>query len=61
MLLFQLHTPLYIHKISTNQLYLLQTIGFMKIVDLSKNIEYRKSDPWFMKIKIKHKAHKQSK
>ena len=33
----------------------------MKIVDLSKNIEYRKSDPWFMKIKIKHKPHKQSK
>jgi kynurenine formamidase len=32
----------------------------MKIVDLSKTIEYKKSDPWFMRIKIKHKPHKKS-
>ena len=33
----------------------------MKVIDLSKNIEYLKSDPWFMRIKVKHKPHKQSK
>src|SRR5210317_2487761 len=33
----------------------------MKIVDLSKPIKYNKSDPWFMKVKIKHKPHKKSK
>ncbi|HVI44708.1 MAG TPA: cyclase family protein [Chitinophaga sp.] len=32
----------------------------MKIIDLSKTIEYNKQDPWFMRIKIKHKSHKQS-
>ena len=32
----------------------------MKIIDLSKTIEYRKSDPWFMRIKVKNKSHKQS-
>ncbi len=28
------------------------------IIDLSKTIEYNPNDPWFMKIKIKHKSHK---
>lgn len=32
----------------------------MKIIDLSKTIEYNKKDPWFMRIKIKHKPHKKS-
>jgi len=32
----------------------------MKIVDLSKTVEYKKTDPWFMRIKIKNKAHKKS-
>ena len=27
------------------------------IIDLSKTIEYSKSDPWFMRVKIKHKSH----
>ena len=33
----------------------------MKIIDLSKTIAYNKKDPWFMRIKIKHKRHKKSK
>jgi kynurenine formamidase len=33
----------------------------MKIIDLSKPIKYNKSDPWFMKVKIKHKPHKSAK
>lgn len=33
----------------------------MKIVDLSKPIQYNKQDPWFMKVKIKHKPHKNAK
>ena len=33
----------------------------MKIVDLSKPIQYNKEDPWFMKVKIKHKSHKKAK
>lgn len=33
----------------------------MKIIDLSKSIQYNESDPWFMQVKIKHKAHKKSK
>ena len=33
----------------------------MKIIDLSKDIKYSKNDPWFMRIKIKHKPHKKSK
>ncbi|WP_143305189.1 cyclase family protein [Chitinophaga vietnamensis] len=33
----------------------------MQIIDLSKTITYNKQDPWFMRIKIKHKAHKKSK
>ena len=32
----------------------------MKIIDLSKTIEYQKSDPWFMRIKVMNKSHKQS-
>ncbi len=32
----------------------------MKIVDLSKPIQYNSSDPWFMKVKIKHKPHKKA-
>ena len=33
----------------------------MKIVDLSKPIQYNKNDPWFMRVKIKHKPHKKAK
>lgn len=33
----------------------------MKIVDLSKPIQYNKSDPWFMKVRIKHKPHRKAK
>lgn len=33
----------------------------MKIVDLSKPIQYNRDDPWFMKVKIKHKPHKKAK
>lgn len=33
----------------------------MKIVDLSKPIKYNKADPWFMRVVIKHKSHKQAK
>ncbi len=33
----------------------------MKIVDLSKPIQYNKEDPWFMKVKIKHKPHRKAK
>ena len=29
-----------------------------KIIDLSKAIQYNKNDPWFMKVKIKHKSHR---
>lgn len=32
----------------------------MKIIDLSKPIKYNKSDPWFMRVKIKHKPHKKA-
>jgi kynurenine formamidase len=31
-----------------------------KIIDLSKTIKYNEGDPWFMKIRIKHKPHKQA-
>jgi kynurenine formamidase len=31
-----------------------------KIIDLSKTIQYNAGDPWFMKIKIKHKPHTKS-
>ena len=30
----------------------------MKIIDLSKPIQYNKDDPWFMKVKVKHDSHK---
>ena len=30
----------------------------MQIIDLSKTIEYKKEDPWFMRIKVKNKSHK---
>ena len=33
----------------------------MKIIDLSKPIQYNKMDPWFMKVKIKHKPHRKAK
>lgn len=33
----------------------------MRIIDLSKTIQYQDSDPFFMKIKIKHKSHKSAK
>lgn len=33
----------------------------MKIVDLTKPIQYSKDDPWFMKVKIKHKPHAKAK
>ncbi len=32
-----------------------------KIIDLSKTIQYNSGDPSFMKVKIKHKAHKKAK
>lgn len=32
----------------------------MKIIDLSKPIQYNKQDPWFMRVKIKHKPHKKA-
>lgn len=32
----------------------------MQIIDLSKPIQYNKSDPWFMRVKIKHKPHGKS-
>lgn len=31
------------------------------IIDLSKPIRYNASDPWFMKVKIKHKPHSKAK
>lgn len=33
----------------------------MKIIDLSKPIAYNRNDPWFMKVKIKHKPHRKAK
>ena len=32
----------------------------MKIIDLSKTIQYNPGDPFFMKVKIKHKTHRSS-
>lgn len=32
-----------------------------KIIDLSKTIQYNSGDPFFMKVKIKHKAHRKAK
>src|SRR5690606_5013581 len=31
-----------------------------KIIDLSKPIQYNAGDPWFMRVKIKHKSHRKS-
>jgi len=33
----------------------------MKIIDLTKPIQYTKGDPWFMRVKIKHKPHRKAK
>ncbi len=33
----------------------------MKIIDLSKTIQYNPGDPFFMKVKIKHKPHRKAK
>ena len=33
----------------------------MKIIDLSKPIKFNKQDPWFMRVKIKHKPHHKAK
>ena len=33
----------------------------MRIIDLSKTIQYNAGDPFFMKVKIKHKAHRKAK
>ena len=33
----------------------------MRIIDLSKTIQYNKEDPFFMKVKIKHKPHSKAK
>jgi hypothetical protein len=33
----------------------------MKIIDLSKPIQFNKDDPGFMRVKIKHKPHKKAK
>jgi hypothetical protein len=33
----------------------------MKIIDLSKPIKFNKQDPWFMRVKIKHKPHYKAK
>ena len=35
--------------------------GTMKIIDLSKPIQYNPGDPWFMRVKIKHKPHRKAK
>lgn len=32
----------------------------MKIIDLSKTVQYNKKDPWFMRIKLKNYPHKKS-
>lgn len=32
-----------------------------RIIDLTKPIKYNANDPWFMKVKIKHKPHKKAK
>ncbi len=33
----------------------------MRIIDLSKTIQYNPGDPFFMKVKVKHKPHKKAK
>lgn len=32
----------------------------MKIIDLSKTVQFKKSDPWFMRIKLKNFPHRKS-
>lgn len=32
----------------------------MKIIDLSKPIQYNPKDPWYMRVKIKHKPHRKA-
>jgi kynurenine formamidase len=32
----------------------------MRIIDLTKPIQYNRSDPWFMKVVIKHKPHRRA-
>lgn len=38
-----------------------QSMKPVKIIDLTKPIRYNKSDPWFMKVKIRHKPHRKAK
>jgi kynurenine formamidase len=33
----------------------------MKIIDLSKPVQFNRNDPWFMRVKIKHKPHRKAK
>ncbi len=33
----------------------------MQLIDLTKPIKYNKNDPWFMRVKIKHKPHGKAK
>ena len=33
----------------------------MKVIDLSKPIEFNRNDPFFMQVKIKHKPHRVAK
>jgi hypothetical protein len=40
---------------------ILNVLSIMKIIDLSKPIQFNKNDPWFMRVKIKHKPHKKAK
>ena len=41
-------------------LLLIRSIYMTKIVDLSKTIKYYPEDPFYMKVKIKHKPHRKS-
>ena len=31
-----------------------------RLIDLSKPIQYNANDPWYMRVKIKHKSHSQA-
>jgi kynurenine formamidase len=33
-------------------------LAVMRLIDLSKPIQYNAGDPWFMRVKIKHKPHR---
>ena len=46
--LFNTNKPKYIHD---------EEECMACIVDLSKSVEYNKGDPFFMRVKIKHKRH----